>query len=190
MSSRVTTGPITRGLLQAYYASNEAEREQGRHWYDDASSFACALSSGTSYTVEQTAAVLAILSPSNKWARNRQDATSLIAAHAAGARVDDVRCATYDHNKRRAWAVLDSTTNIVWSKASPKVSAFYRAILGDPDAVTLDRWALRAALHADTVGEPARRACLRAYANAAAAVGETPRDFQAIVWCHVRGAAD
>lgn len=68
--------------------------------------------------------------------------------------------------------------------SGPKVSAFWRAICGDPAAMTLDRWAIRAADHpCDPWPGKRASAMLRdAYRVAAERVGETVRDFQAIVW--------
>jgi hypothetical protein len=70
-----------------------------------------------------------------------------------------------------------------------KVTSFYRAIMGDPDAVVLDRWALRAVGHDRDTCTPLQYARYSAmYSEAAHAVGESPRDFQAIVWTVMREA--
>lgn len=68
-----------------------------------------------------------------------------------------------------------------------KIRAFWRAIMGDKRAVVLDTWMLRCGL-----GAP--RASVKQYRNTAAilraearAAGLSPADFQAIIWCHVRG---
>ncbi len=67
--------------------------------------------------------------------------------------------------------------------------------MGDVEAVTVDRWAARAALDVDD--DTARRLLNRAagyetiaamYREAARVVGIAPRELQAIVWCQVRGS--
>ncbi len=67
--------------------------------------------------------------------------------------------------------------------------AFYRAIMGDEDAVALDRWALYAAGHrrrrAPDPG-PTWRFYEDAYRRAAKRAGIAARDFQAITWIAVR----
>jgi hypothetical protein len=71
-----------------------------------------------------------------------------------------------------------------------KVTNFARAILGDTDAVVLDRWALRAAGHGRiTCTEKQYARIADEYRTAARSVGETPRDFQAIVWVVSRDSA-
>jgi hypothetical protein len=70
----------------------------------------------------------------------------------------------------------------------PKVGAFYRAIMGCPDHLVIDRWASFAAGGPRDKVPPAalRREIERAYRAVAARVGETVRDFQAVVWIVVR----
>jgi uncharacterized protein YbaA (DUF1428 family) len=70
----------------------------------------------------------------------------------------------------------------------PKVAAFYRAVVGDDDALVIDRWASFAAGGPrDRVPRAKERAAIaEAYQAVAADVGEALRDFQAIVWIQCR----
>jgi len=73
-----------------------------------------------------------------------------------------------------------------------KVWNFWRNIMGDTDGVTVDVWATRLALGCAVKSQPqaaAYRTIAAAYRAAAAQVGETPRDLQAIVWVAGRGSA-
>jgi len=60
---------------------------------------------------------------------------------------------------------------------------------GNNEEVTLDRWALRAVqLDADKkLPKDTREEVVRSYREAAEFVGESVRDFQAIVWLSVKG---
>ena len=69
----------------------------------------------------------------------------------------------------------------------PKCSAFYKAIMGDTNALVLDRWAVAATGHrSKNVPRALRREVEQAYRSAASACGETVRAFQAITWIAVR----
>jgi hypothetical protein len=71
--------------------------------------------------------------------------------------------------------------------SGPKCSAFYRAIMGDTDALVLDRWAaLALGYKRKHLPRAVRREFEVAYRAAAAACGETVRAFQAITWITVR----
>lgn len=81
-----------------------------------------------------------------------------------------------------------------------KITRFWKSILsgGTCDEVCIDRWALRAAvpewasvLAGDvTISPPAYSVLEAMYVEAARRVGITGPEFQAIVWCAVRGSAD
>lgn len=75
--------------------------------------------------------------------------------------------------------------------AGPKIHEFYRATLGDPDALVIDRWAAYAALGEDYdrhsgLSDKQRRECEDAYRRLAAKLGEDVRDVQAAIWLQVR----
>jgi len=69
------------------------------------------------------------------------------------------------------------------------VRAFYAAIMGDENAVTVDVWAARAAEgeRNDVAPKGARIvAIIDAYRTAAAILGVSPRECQAAVWVYTR----
>ena len=155
-------------------------------WYSDAALTADALACGTPYTREQTAGVLAVLSPRVSWKVNKRLAYKVVAAHLDGVPVSELTGGLRS-GLERAYRVLDGDLDAI---SGPKVTAFWRAILGDKDALTLDVWAFRAAIGRDYVGAgPVRRDVVESYRNGARIAGESVRDFQAIVWVAVRGSA-
>lgn len=163
------------------------ESAEAMAWYGNAYNVARNLAAGSPYAVRQCAAVIAVLSPRMKWGQNVQAARDVIEAHARGVSVESVKCPAFGRNVRAAYRILDGGQFV----GGPKTGAFYRAILGDPDAVTIDIWAWRAATGEDmpqSVRVSERAAVDAAYRRAAYRLGVTPRDLQAIVWTAVRGS--
>jgi hypothetical protein len=189
--SGIAKSAVTARLVRHYRAASPEMITAGRNWYPDAGSIAADIAESTGYRIDTVAAVIAALSPQTRWSIN------ILAAQA----ICDGNHARYPSmlgsNHARALAVLGSDNPTAMLGNGPKVNAFAENILGDPDTVTIDSWAVRAALGTTTtpldvilkrVGVYDDLAsCYRA---AARIVGERPCDLQAIVWCHIRGRAD
>ena len=88
-------------ILRIYAQATEEQIRQGLSWYDDARGVAITLSREYGVRVDVAAGVIAALSPSNKWGRNCVDAANLIAAHAYGASLDEVKVSTYGAMKKK-----------------------------------------------------------------------------------------
>lgn len=171
----------TLALLARYDAASESQRVRGRAWYAEARRACRKIARESGVTYRRVAAVMAITSPDAQLATNiswtRQ--ACLNGGQTAGKYPTDqlpkVRAALYGTRPSRA-------------PRGPKVEAFYRAIMGDPDVLVVDRWASFAAGGPrDRVPNASqRRAIAAAYETAAAQCGESVRDFQAIVWIQAR----
>lgn len=183
--------------MAAYGAATLDDVELGRAWYPSAYRVAEQLSARYSIVdPSRAAAVIAALSPQTRW---RQNVTSAKAVLAAVAEDRPVRGAV-------GWgANIDKATRIArgaplshgpgdaFGGEAPKVRNFWQAIIGNPRAVTLDVWTMRAALGRMTVPTPKRALYRRGsgwFVEAAAIVGESPRDLQSIVWASVRPASE
>ena len=165
------------GLLALYASADEPTRAAGRDWYPE--QWRCCRRAARAHgvTPHRVAAILAACSPRVHFAR----AWLLTEAACAGYSV-----AHFRHCQDKVARVLAGERPLR-VLAGPKVRAFYRNIVGDAHAVTVDVWAARAA-GVDPPGTRAQYAEIEAmYATAARRVGEAPRDFQAIVWCQLRG---
>ncbi len=181
----------TRDLRRHYAEAPEDRRERGRAWYDAARREARKLSRETGYTLGQAAAVIAITSPDAQLSTNLDWARAIL---------DGKRRALLDGTPRRFAGrypkdQLPKVCRVLMDRhrpgrhaTGPKVSAFYRAIMGATDDLVVDRWASFAAGGAkDRAPSPReRRTIERAYRQVASEAGENLRDFQAIVWEQVR----
>ncbi|HSE45860.1 MAG TPA: hypothetical protein VLA89_11105, partial [Gemmatimonadales bacterium] len=124
------------------------------------------------------AALLAVLSPRAHWSVNVRWARRV-------ARQPMARVST-PANRRKAWRIrLGERPAAVLGGL--KVRAFWRAIAGDPEAAVIDVWMTRAMGLPYPLSDRQYSEAADAITRAAEIVGETTRDFQAIVWMQVRG---
>jgi len=186
-----------RELADVYAAATPAQRRRGRSWYPTMRRTVGELAAGTGYAPVQAAAVLAITSPDAQLSTNVDWTRRALESNGAA------RVGKYPTRMVPAvQAVLSSPARDALDLVSgPKVHPFARAIMGDRDALVLDRWAYAAAnpfrshsadpkpdgsKGASYIGDRTRRELELAYRIAAAAAGETVRSYQAIVWTVVR----
>lgn len=200
--SRTATASATRRLRRAYADADDATRAAGRAWYPSAAREASALAgiAPAGIGASRCAAVIAALSPRLRWGHNLADARAavLAASRLAGDPVfgdADGIAAAVSHARRYAFPESAAKAARILAGErpdavlrGPKSRAFWRAIAGDRESVTVDVWAALAAGYDPDRLTPRRIATItRAYTLAAEWAGETPRDFQAIVWLAVRG---
>lgn len=173
-------GFVVRRLLRHYRAADPALARPD--WYDRQRAAMAALATDTAIPFDVLIRAIAVLSPATTW-------EPLLACMGPWALSVLGRGpkpipgpGSYGSNVRKARRIiLDLVTG-------PKVSRFARNLLGDRQAVTLDRWACRAA--GVTENEPSterRYARLELEHQIAATVA--PSTFQAVIWEHLRKSA-
>jgi len=124
-------------ILAVFFRSSAVELNEGLCWYEQAYTVASRL--GLKYLNGDTclaAAVIAALSPNNRWSRNVTDAEALIKVYTAGGMCDAVKVSTFGQNKQKALAILKGAMPLD-VLGGLKVRAFYQCILGR-DAVCID----------------------------------------------------
>lgn len=176
-----------RELLAQWNDAGKARRKRGKEWYPAAREIMESAARESGHTLEQAVAVMAITSPGAQLRTNIEWTKRALESNGAAkvGRFPNVMAP-------KIRAVLDDPDYAAEYVRGPKVGPFFRAILGDPNELVLDRWALYAAQGSgdrDTnhqLPAGARDAIERAYRNAAKAVRCKVRDFQAAVWIHVR----
>jgi hypothetical protein len=175
-------------LVACFRSATAQDRADGATWYAAARAEAEHAAATFGCSVPAAAGVIAALSPLREWGANVADAWACIREHAAGRPIP--WCHYADNLKKVARILAGEPPLDVLG--GPKVRAFYAAIMGSPNAVTIDRWAQVAALgyRPGPTPSPAQYAALAAtYTEAAARVGIAPAIFQATVWVFVRRAA-
>jgi hypothetical protein len=168
-------------LHAAAHACTAGELEAGRAWYPEAWRVCRRLAREHGSTPRVAAGVIAALSPRERWWVNVRNAGACLAGGKPGALSRSVAQAEAIRDGGRPLDVL----------TGPKTRAFYRAIVGDRDAICVDTWAALAAGWERGPKTAREYAILEsAYATTAAYFREAPRDLQAAIWCHVRGSAE
>ena len=123
--------PQAANIVAKFTLATTAEVVAGQRWYTE--SYAIALRIGTLHDISpvRVAAVIAALSPNNRWERNIEDAENVITAFVHGNDQDvlEVKCCTYTANKLKALAILKSESFDYESiLKGPKVIEFFHCI--------------------------------------------------------------
>lgn len=165
--------------------------KSGLDWYARAREQCQAIANEFMVPLETVVWCIATLSPGVPWdnGANIESAQGVLAIHFF-ANNNGYSIRAYGANVRKCLEYLEGKRSGLPS--GPKVSAFYRNILGDWSQVTLDRHAIRAARQGvqnldaasgvQDVSTIERSAILDAYLHCAEVAGVTPAQFQAAVW--------
>jgi hypothetical protein len=184
-----------RALTSVYSRASDDAREYGSRWYGEAYGFASRLASEyPGATVEQVAGAIAALSPRVYWTDNQRDAETLLDWYYTD---PDEPYVPLWYVKRSMSAFpkqIDKAVDCLGADDpltilnGPKETAFYRNIVGNPTAVTVDVWMTRAATRGatDKASPTLYRTIERAIVRAARKHHTNPRDFQAAVWIAAR----
>jgi len=183
---------MIHNITSVYRDADETQHAEGLLWYDNAQKAAYHIAVKYDVPVYIVVAVIAALSPNNKWSRNVTNAATLIAAFIRGDGIDAVKVSTYHAMKRKAWAILAARPDYDGAKTmlkGQKITSFFMDIMGEFN-VTIDGHARniaygeRVGLTDDrtNIGVREYRALQAAYEEAARRVGLMPYQLQAITW--------
>jgi hypothetical protein len=172
--------------------SDETQHAEGLLWYPNAQKAAYDIATRHGIAVYLVVAVIAALSPNNKWSRNVTNAATLIDAFLRGDGIDSRKVSTYNKMKQKAWDILAARPDYDTAKAmlkGQKITSFFCDIMGEFN-VTIDGHARniaygeRVGLTDDrtNIGVREYRALQAAYEEAARRVGLMPYQLQAITW--------
>ena len=179
-------------ITSVYRDADETQHAEGLLWYDQATREAYHIAMKHDVPVYIAVAVIAALSPNNKWARNLVNADALIGAFVNGDGLLSVKVSTYNKMKQKAWDILVARPSYNGAKAmlkGQKITSFFCDIMGEFN-VTIDGHARniaygeRVSLTDDrsNIGVREYRALQAAYEEAARRVGLMPYQLQAITW--------
>ena len=183
---------MIHNITAIYRDADETQHAEGLLWYSDAQKAAHDIALKHDVPVYLAVAVIAALSPNNKWARNVVNADALIGAFIRGDGVDSVKVSTYHKMKAKAWDILAARPDYEGAKTmlkGQKITSFFMDIMGEFN-VTIDGHARniaygeRVGLTDDrtNIGVREYRALQAAYEEAARRVGLMPYQLQAITW--------
>tara|TARA_R100001509_G_scaffold2170_1_gene1811 strand:+ start:1176 stop:1793 length:618 start_codon:yes stop_codon:yes gene_type:complete len=179
-------------ITRVYRDADKTQHAEGLLWYSDAQKAAHDIAIKYGIAVYIVVAVIAALSPNNKWSRNVRNADALIGAFIRGDGIDSVKVSTYHAMKRKAWDILVARPDYDGAKAmlkGQKITSFFCDIMGEFN-VTIDGHARniaygeRVGLTDDrsNIGVREYRALQAAYEAAAERLGLMPYQLQAITW--------
>ena len=179
-------------IISVYRDADETQHAEGLLWYDNAQKAAYLIALKYDVPVYIVAAVIAALSPNNKWTRNVPNADALIGAFISGDGLLSVKVSTYHAMKQKAWDILAARPDYDGAKRmlkGQKITSFFCDIMGEFN-VTIDGHARniaygeRIGLTDDrtNIGKKEYRALQAAYEEAARRVGLMPYQLQAITW--------
>ena len=183
---------MVHNIMACYRAADSVQVNEGLLWYSDAKQAAHDIAVKHNVAVYIVVAVIAALSPNNKWSRNVTNADALIGAFVNGDGIDAVRVSTYNKMKQKAWDILAARPDYDGAKRmlkGQKITSFFMDIMGEFN-VTIDGHARniaygeRVGLTDDrtNIGVREYRALQAAYEEAARRVCLMPYQLQAITW--------
>lgn len=168
--------------IRSVWADVQPEHlEQGKGWYPEARQLIRNLAQEYGTTEQVAAGVVAALSQRCHWSTNIDRARDVLAGY------DEVGGLRLAAEKALLIRDGDDPEEVLGPRAY-KVRAFYHALLGDDSATVIDTWILEALawtkgwytrLQYDKLADVLRRE--------AAAAGLSVTEYQAIVWCCIRG---
>ena len=127
-------------ITSVYRDADATQYNEGLVWYDDAQKAAYRIALKYDVPVYIVAAVIAALSPNNKWSRNVTNADALIGAFIRGDGLLSVKVSTYNAMKQKAWDILAARPDYDGAKAmlkGQKITSFFMDIMGEFN-VTVD----------------------------------------------------
>lgn len=192
----ITDRQVRNRLRKWRELATEEQEVAGRKWYDEAAYEASTIANATGIDTLTAGAVIAALSPRNKWERNLHDAWNLCEAWSRGEEQDSVSVCTFHANRDKAWRILEGEKDVLAN--SPKVSAFADTIDNGilSNRIVVDVWHTRACVALPSEGvidcqaspTPAQYHRLEAITlEEAQRLGQFPCEYQATIWCVIRG---
>jgi hypothetical protein len=170
---------LTSVFLQYWDAADAETREAGLQWYARAEVIVRRWARIYNQPITVVAGIVAVLSQRQRWASNLLQAERCL----QGLELSGI----FSLCAEKAEAIRDA--HDLDSVRGPKVSAFYRAILGDTSSVVLDSWMIYAVYpNRRSLSVKQYEALAEVLRAEAASIGIEPALFQAVVWCQIRGS--
>ena len=185
-SRRLSLFNTYRSIIER--ASEEAV-QKGRRWYYEANQTAQKLSEAFSLELNQTVAIIAMMSPGTAWQMNLQAAVGVMS--------DDWKTARAWHtfgndNLYTAWRIRLGCISPQKALRGRKVTAFYHSILLEDGAACDDAWmysANRLGYKSESPPKGHHIACKEACRMLSSRLGWTTYQVQAVIWTQLKQEA-
>ena len=131
---------MIHNIVSVYRDADETQHAEGLLWYEQAKREAYHIAMKHDVPVYIAVAVIAALSPNNRWSRNVTNADALIGAFVSGDGLLSVKVSTYNKMKQKAWDILAARPSYNGAKAmlkGQKITSFFCDIMGEFN-VTID----------------------------------------------------
>lgn len=175
---------MAANVLAVYRTADDAQRADGMTWYVEAHALAITLARSAGHDILRAAGVISALSPRMNWARNQ---TLAIRTYAEGG----ISAGALGVSVRLADAIYNGA-DVMSTLKAPKTRAFATVIADPTDTqnVVIDRHAMSVAHGRQTTDAESAalgrkgwyEAYATAYRKAAAEVGITASQMQAVTW--------
>ena len=183
---------MIHNIVSVYRDADETQHAEGLLWYEQAKREAYHIAMKHDVPVYIAVAVIAALSPNNRWSRNVTNADALIGAFVSGDGLLSVKVSTYHAMKQKAWDILAARPDYDGAKRmlkGQKITSFFCDIMGEFN-VTIDGHARNIAYNErigltderTNIGVREYRGLQDAYMDAAQQIDIMPYQLQAITW--------
>ena len=195
LSVASATDSQIKASLRAWIKGASPENyASGLEWYKEAQAFCNSLAKEFDLPSYIVASVVSMLSPNNKWERNKIDARAVIIAWKNGLGAESVKVCTYTPNKLKAFRALNEGERI--ASSAPKTHAFAMNVgLLSSEHITIDKWHIRACLvkPKDGITETVETVTAKQYRRIEAITAQIAKEsglkgyeLQAIVWVSIK----
>ena len=103
---------MIHNITSVYRDADETQHAEGLLWYSDAQKAAYHIAVKYDVPVYIVVAVIAALSPNNKWSRNVANAATLIAAYIRGDGIHSVKVSTYLQDEAKGLGHLGGASGL------------------------------------------------------------------------------
>ena len=180
-------------INKVFKQATTEEIEHGLTWYQDAQDACQDMADTYELPLVIVVGVLAALSPTNEWGRNKKDTNKMLSVFTSGGYCEECAPSTYKPMRDKAWKILaDGAEQDIDAVAKtlngPKITDFSLCIMGQ-DVCVIDghAWCIanadrRSMQEVPSIGKKLRKELQTAYRKVGKRHGMTAFQMQAATW--------
>ena len=177
---------LVGNIINSYSQASLQHIADGEAWYPTAKSFVEEIGRYYHRPIDESAAIVATLSPRMTWSANLNVAVKFYEIVTKSKPRVNVGLGL---QSRKAYNIFD-TGQIDKYLTGVKVQSFYNSILGDKNDPVIDTWAIRVLLSVPTFSKTIKpniyRFAQQCYVSAAEILNSYPSSVQAVTWTFFR----